>query len=36
MDLHLSRAYILRYRAGTTDQRRQTNRLYHRMRIEAA
>ena len=36
MDLHLSRSYILRYWAGTPDQHRQTNRLYRRMRIEAA
>ena len=33
MDLHLSRSHILRYWAGTPDQNRQTNRLYHRMRI---
>ena len=36
MDLHLSRSHIVRYWAGTPDQRRQTNRLYHRMRIGAA
>ena len=36
MDLHLSRPHILRYWAGTPDQHRQTNRLYHRMRIGAA
>ena len=36
MDLHLSRPHILRYWAGTPDQHRQPNRLYHRMRIGAA
>ena len=32
----LSRPHILRYWAGTSDQHRQTNRLYRRMRIGAA
>ena len=36
IDLYLSRPHILRYWAGTPDQHRQTNRLYHRMRIGAA
>ena len=36
MDLHLSRSHILRYSAGTPDQHRQCNRLYRRMRSEAA
>ena len=36
MDLHPSRSHILRYWAGTPDQHRGTNRLYHRMRIGAA
>ena len=36
MDLHLSRSHMLRYWAGTPDQHRQTNHLYHRMRIGAA
>ena len=36
MDLHLFRSDILRYWAGTPDQHRKTNRLYRRMRIEAA
>ena len=36
MDLHLTRPHILRFWAGTPDQHRHTNRLYHRMRIGAA
>ena len=36
IDLQLSRTHILRYWAGTPDQRRQTNRLYRWMRIGAA
>ena len=36
MDPQLSRTHILRYCAGTSDQHRQTNRLYRRMRIGAA
>ena len=36
MDLHLSRSHTLRYWAGTSDQHRQTNHLYRRMRIGAA
>ena len=36
MDLHLSHSHIMRYRARTPDQLRQTNRLYCRTRIDAA
>ena len=36
MDLQLSRHHILRYTAGTPNERRQTNRLYRRMRTGAA
>ena len=32
MDLHLSRTHSLGYSAGTPEQHRQPNRLYHRMR----
>ena len=35
MDLHFSRPPVLRYWAGTPDQHRQINRLYHRMWIGA-
>ena len=36
MDLDLSRSLILRFRAGTPNHHRQTNRLYRRMRLGAA
>ena len=36
MDFHLSRPHVLRYWTGSSDQHRQTNRLYRRMRIRAA
>ena len=36
MGIHLSRPHSLRCWAGTPDRHRQTNRLYHRMRIAAA
>ena len=36
MDLHLSRSHVLRYWARISDQHRQTNRMYRRMRIGAA
>ena len=36
VDLQLSRHEIMRYWAGTPNQNRQTNRLYHRMTIGAA
>ena len=36
MGRHLSRCRVLRYWAGSTDQHRQPNRLYRRMRIGAA
>ena len=35
-DLQLSRTHILRCRAGTPDQHRQTNRFYRRMRVGTA
>ena len=36
MNPNLSRTHVLRYWAGIPDQHRQTNRIYHRMRIGAA
>ena len=36
MNLQFFRHDILRYWAGTSNQHRQTNRLYGRMRISAA
>ena len=36
MDLQLSRTHNVRYWVGATDQHRETNRLYRRMRIGAA
>ena len=35
MDLHRCPSHIMRYWAGTPEQHRQTNRLYHRMQLEA-
>ena len=36
MELQLSRTHTSRFGAGTSDKRRQTNRLYRRMHIDAA